>query len=119
MQWREWAGFYASSVYADFHDIEYNAIREAAALIDVSPLYKYRLTGRDALALVDRVITRDATKLGRQAPAFNAIRPACTITGPETPPGARPAPSEAGSCPRPWRPAAGRLRRRTPDPEPT
>jgi glycine cleavage system T protein (aminomethyltransferase) len=63
MQWREWAGFYASSAYADFHDIEYNAIREAAAVIDVSPLYKYRLTGPDVIALADRVITRDATKL--------------------------------------------------------
>ena len=62
-QWREWSGYWASSAYADAHDIEYNAIREAAALIDVSPLYKYRLTGRDALVLVDRVITRDASKL--------------------------------------------------------
>ena len=63
MQWREWSGYYASSAYADFHDIEYNAIREAAAVIDVSPLYKYRVTGPDAIRLVDRVITRDATKL--------------------------------------------------------
>jgi aminomethyltransferase len=63
MQWREWSGYFASSVYADFHDIEYNAIREAAALIDVSPLYKYLVTGPDAMRLVDRVITRDATKL--------------------------------------------------------
>ena len=63
MQWREWSGYWASSVYADFHDIEYNAIREAAALIDVSPLYKYRVHGSDAERLVDRVITRDATKL--------------------------------------------------------
>jgi aminomethyltransferase len=63
MQWREWSGYFASSAYADAHDIEYNAIREAAALIDVSPLYKYRVSGRDALALVDRLITRDATKL--------------------------------------------------------
>jgi aminomethyltransferase len=62
-QWREWSGYYASSVYADAHDIEYNAIREAAALIDVSPLYKYAVAGPDALRLVDRVITRDATKL--------------------------------------------------------
>jgi aminomethyltransferase len=62
-QWREWSGYWASSAYADAHDIEYNAIREAAALIDVSPLYKYRVDGRDALALVDRVITRDASKL--------------------------------------------------------
>jgi aminomethyltransferase len=62
-QWREWSGYWASSTYADAHDIEYNAVREAAALIDVSPLYKYRVTGHDALALVDRVITRDASKL--------------------------------------------------------
>lgn len=63
MQWREWSGYHASSVYADAHDIEYNAVREAAALIDVSPLYKYRVSGPDATRLVDRVITRDATKL--------------------------------------------------------
>ncbi len=63
MQWREWSGYFASSVYADALDIEYNAIREAAALIDVSPLYKYVVSGPDALRLVDRVITRDATKL--------------------------------------------------------
>jgi glycine cleavage system T protein (aminomethyltransferase) len=63
MQWREWSGYFASSSYADAHDIEYNAIREAVALIDVSPLYKYRIGGRDALRLVDRVITRDATKM--------------------------------------------------------
>jgi len=63
MQWREWSGYFASSVYADAHDIEYNAIREAAALIDVSPLFKYEVAGPDALRLVDRVITRDATKM--------------------------------------------------------
>ena len=62
-QWREWSGYFASSVYADAHDIEYNAIREAAALIDVSPLFKYTVGGPDAICLVDRVITRDATKL--------------------------------------------------------
>jgi aminomethyltransferase len=62
-QWREWSGYFASSAYADAHDIEYNAIREAAAVIDVSPLYKYVVRGPDAQRLVDRVITRDATKL--------------------------------------------------------
>jgi aminomethyltransferase len=63
MQWREWSGFYAASEYHDSHVIEYNAIREAAALIDVSPLFKYELRGPDALRLVDRLITRDATRL--------------------------------------------------------
>jgi aminomethyltransferase len=62
-QWREWSGYFATSAYADAHDIEYNAIREAAGLIDVSPLYKYVVAGPDARRLVDRVITRDAAKL--------------------------------------------------------
>ena len=63
LQWREWSGYLAASAYHDSHEIEYNAIREAAALIDVSPLYKYLVSGPDATRLVDRVITRDATKL--------------------------------------------------------
>jgi aminomethyltransferase len=63
LAWGEWAGYHAAAAYADFHDIEYNAIREAAALIDVSPLYKYVISGRDAERLLDRVITRDVTKL--------------------------------------------------------
>src|ERR1700694_453428 len=56
LQWREWSGYFAASVYADHHDIEYNAIREAVALIDVTPLYKYRISGPDAERLIDRVI---------------------------------------------------------------
>jgi aminomethyltransferase len=63
LQWREWSGYFAASMYADHHDIEYNAIRESAALIDVSPLFKYRITGPDSTRLVDRIITRDATKI--------------------------------------------------------
>jgi len=61
--WGEWAGYFAPAVYADFHDIEYSAIREAAAVIDTSPLYKYIVRGADAARLLDRVITRDASKL--------------------------------------------------------
>ncbi len=64
-QWREWSGFFASSAYAAHHEIEVNAIRNAAAIIDVSPLFKYHVSGPDAQRLVDRVITRDATKLAR------------------------------------------------------
>ncbi len=63
LQWRTWSGYFAASAYHDSHVIEYNAIREAAALIDVSPLFKYELRGPDALALVDRLIVRDAAKL--------------------------------------------------------
>jgi len=61
--WRRWAGYQMASAYDPHPDREYAAIRNAAALIDVSPLYKYRLTGRDAARLLDRMITRDMTKL--------------------------------------------------------
>jgi aminomethyltransferase len=57
---REWSGYYSVSSYETHHEHEYNAIRSAAALIDVSPLFKYLVTGPDAVALVDRIITRDA-----------------------------------------------------------
>ena len=63
LDWREWAGYHAASVYSDHLDIEYNAIREAVALIDVSPLFKYIVSGPDAVRFIDRVITRDATKI--------------------------------------------------------
>jgi aminomethyltransferase len=63
MVWREWSGYFAAGVYADAIDIEYNAVREAAALFDVSPLFKYVVRGPDAVRLVDRVIPRDATKI--------------------------------------------------------
>lgn len=63
MNYREWSGFYAVSVYEMHHDHEYNAIRNACAMIDVSPLYKYRISGSDATKFVNRVITRDITKV--------------------------------------------------------
>ncbi len=63
MAWGEWAGYWAAAVYHDFHDIEYNAIRQAAALFDTSPLYKFLISGPDAARLVDRVIVRDVSKL--------------------------------------------------------
>jgi len=63
LNYREWSGYYAVSVYETHHEHEYNAIRNAAALIDVSPLYKYMVSGRDATKFVNRVITRDINKV--------------------------------------------------------
>ena len=63
LNYREWSGYYTVSAYETHHEHEYNAIRNAAALIDVSPLYKYLITGRDATRLVDRIVTRDMRKI--------------------------------------------------------
>jgi aminomethyltransferase len=63
MNYREWSGYYAVSVYEMHHEHEYNAIRNAAALIDVTPLFKYLVGGKDATKFVNRVITRDINKV--------------------------------------------------------
>jgi aminomethyltransferase len=63
LNYREWSGYYAVSSYETTHEHEYNAIRNAAALIDVSPLFKYSIVGRDATRLVDRIVTRDMRKI--------------------------------------------------------
>lgn len=62
LNWRHWSGYFAASSYQVLHEHEYHAIRNAAGLIDVSPLFKYDIRGRDALRFVNRVITRDAAK---------------------------------------------------------
>jgi aminomethyltransferase len=61
--WRRWAGHVVASSYELSHEREYHAIRSSAALFDVSPLYKYRVSGKDAARLLDQVVTRDVTKM--------------------------------------------------------
>ncbi len=61
-QWRRWAGHKVASAYEMTHDREYLAMRNACVLIDVSPLCKYEITGRDALRFLNRLVTRDVSK---------------------------------------------------------
>ncbi len=63
MNYREWSGYYTVSVYEMHHEHEYNAIRNSAALIDISPLFKYKIIGPDATKFVNRVISRDINKV--------------------------------------------------------
>lgn len=60
--WRRWAGYVVASKYELTHEREYAAIRNAAALIDVSPLYKYIVAGPDAARFLDRVLTRHISR---------------------------------------------------------
>ncbi len=61
-EWRNWSGFMVAGTYEPTHEREYYAIRNAAALIDVSPLYKYDLLGQDAERLVNKIVTRNVKK---------------------------------------------------------
>ena len=60
--WRRWGGCVAAGAYELTHEHEYAAIRGTAGVIDVSPLFKYRVTGPDAAALMNRMITRDVDR---------------------------------------------------------
>src|SRR3990172_7521772 len=60
--WRRWAGYFVVGSYEMSHDREYFAIRNSAALIDITPLHKYVLRGPDAVRLLDRIVTRRVAK---------------------------------------------------------
>ncbi|MBK8418251.1 aminomethyltransferase family protein [Candidatus Villigracilis saccharophilus] len=61
--WRRWAGYFVVGSYELTIDREYWAIRNAAGLIDVTPLMKYMLKGKDAATLLHRVTTRNIHKM--------------------------------------------------------
>lgn len=62
-QWRRWAGYSVASAYEMTTDRETMAIRNSCALIDVSPLFKYHVRGPDALRFLNRLVTRDLSKM--------------------------------------------------------
>jgi aminomethyltransferase len=60
--WSHWSGYLATDRYQMSDKFEYFAIRNAAAVIDTSPLYKYRIAGRDAERFLAGVLARDIRK---------------------------------------------------------
>jgi len=62
-RWKDWAGYYAVCSYDHNPEREYVAFRQAAGLIDVTPLYKYEVRGKDAGRFLSQVMTRNIEKL--------------------------------------------------------
>ncbi len=63
LRWKDWAGYYAVCAYDTYPDREYYAIRHTAGLLDVTPLYKYDVTGPDAAAFLAYVTVRNIPKM--------------------------------------------------------
>ena len=61
--YKDWAGYYAVRSYDTTHDREYFAFRHGCGLIDVTPLYKYDVRGKDAARYLARIMVRDIRKL--------------------------------------------------------
>jgi aminomethyltransferase len=57
--WQHWSGHLAANRYQASDKFEYFAVRNAAGIFDTSPLYKYRIAGRDAERFLSGMLARD------------------------------------------------------------
>ena len=57
--WSHWSGHLAADRYQMSDKFEYFAVRNAAGIFDTSPLFKYRITGKDVEAFLGGVLARD------------------------------------------------------------
>jgi len=61
-EWMAWNTYKVARV-VDKLSIEYFAVRSGCAVMDLTPMEKYRITGPDAFAYLDRLVTHDLSKL--------------------------------------------------------
>lgn len=57
--WSHWAGHLAANRYQVSDKFEYFAVRSGAGIFDSSPLFKYRVAGRDAERYLAGILARD------------------------------------------------------------
>jgi aminomethyltransferase len=70
-EWHQWKGYTAANeLYCA--DTEYFAIRNATGVFDLTPMTKYRIQGPDALAYLDRLVTRNMAKVAPGRVAYAA-----------------------------------------------
>jgi len=62
-KYKDWAGIIAPCRYIENHVYEYTAFRQSTGMIDVSPLYKYDVKGKDAATYLSRITCRDVSKM--------------------------------------------------------
>ena len=61
-EWHQWKG-YSSANELYCADTEYFAIRNSTGVFDLTPMTKYRISGRDSLEYLNRLVTRDMAKI--------------------------------------------------------
>ncbi len=60
--WSSWNGYKFADYYYDA-EYEYFCIRNTCATYDICPMQKYEISGKDAEAMLNRMVTRDVSKL--------------------------------------------------------
>jgi aminomethyltransferase len=67
--WAAWNGYKFAEYYYDA-EFEYFCIRNRCGTYDICPMQKYEISGTDAEAVLDRMITRDIRKIGNDRVAY-------------------------------------------------
>jgi len=60
--WSSWNGYKFAQYYYDA-EYEYFCVRNTCGTYDICPMQKYHVAGRDAQAMLNRMVTRDIAKL--------------------------------------------------------
>lgn len=61
-RWHDWKGYSTADGFYD-ETLEYFSVRNSTGVFDITPMTKYRITGRDSLDYIDRLVTRDMRKI--------------------------------------------------------
>ena len=60
--WHRWAGYKAVKQYTSA-ELEYTAMRNTAGVIDITPMHKYSVQGKDAKKFINKLITRNVANI--------------------------------------------------------
>jgi len=60
--WYRWAGYKVAKEYSST-ELEYTSMRNTAGVIDITPMHKYEIKGDDAKKFVNKLITKDISKI--------------------------------------------------------
>ncbi len=60
--WTSWNGYQFAEYYYDT-EFEYFCVRNTCGTYDICPMQKYVISGTNAEAMLDRMVTRDVTKV--------------------------------------------------------
>ena len=61
-EWGRWADYLSPGAYT-CSAMEYFACRNACTVFDLTPMSKYRISGKDALPYLNRLVTREVSKI--------------------------------------------------------
>jgi len=61
-EWYRWGGYKIAKEYTQT-ELEYTAMRNTAGVLDITPMYKYSVKGKDAKKFINKLITRDVTNI--------------------------------------------------------